>query len=295
MAAWRDGALSSGQVRAVTANLDDRTVEVFAGHEADLVPTFVPLTVRETVVAMQHWKERLESEDRPEPEDPERSVFLSETLAGRFKLDGDLDPIGGHVLVTALRLAGSDDFDPDRTPAHRRADAMVDIAQFFLDHHQRPPGSRHRPHLNVVVDIDHLADHTGVRFADGGPVDAATAGALTCDSVLSRVMAAGSTILDFGRTTRVISPALWNALLLRDRHCRFDRCEVPGSRCDAHHVIPWEHGGETSLTNLTLECRGHHRTLHKPGWSAKLLPDGTFEVTDPTGRTRTSRPPGPAG
>jgi hypothetical protein len=31
--------------------------------------------------------------------------------------------------------------------------------------------------------------------------------------------------------------------------------------------------------------------LHKRGYQAKLLPDGTFEVTGPDGTTKQSRPP----
>ena len=46
------------------------------------------------------------------------------------------------------------------------------------------------------------------------------------------------------------------------------------------------------MVNLVLLCRRHHTLLHKPGWHAKLLPDGQFEVTDPDGGHRSSRPPG---
>jgi hypothetical protein len=187
------------------------------------------------------------------------------------------------------------EIEGERIPARRRADALVDIAQFFLDHHEHPAGSRHRPHVNVVIDADDVDDHRGARFIDGTPLAPVDAATFMCDSVLSRVVTAGSTVLDYGRATRAISPPLWNALLLRDRHCRFPDCDVPGPRCDGHHVVWWEHGGETSLGNLALQCRRHHRLLHTAGWEAKLLSDGTFEVTDPNGRTRTTRPPGPPG
>jgi hypothetical protein len=40
-----------------------------------------------------------------------------------------------------------------------------------------------------------------------------------------------------------------------------------------------------------LGCSRHHHLLHKPGWDAKLLPDRTFIVTRPDGRTIASRPP----
>jgi hypothetical protein len=56
-------------------------------------------------------------------------------------------------------------------------------------------------------------------------------------------------------------------------------------------VRPWIAGGATNLANLVMLCSRHHHLLHKPGWEAKLLPDGTFEVTDPNGRVFTTRPP----
>ena len=39
-AAYRDGVLSSGQVAAIVAQLDDDTVGLFAHHEDELVPTW---------------------------------------------------------------------------------------------------------------------------------------------------------------------------------------------------------------------------------------------------------------
>ena len=54
-------------------------------------------------------------------------------------------------------------------------------------------------------------------------------------------------ILDVGRKTRTISPALRRALIERDGGCRFPGCRA--GRCDAHHLKHWADGGETSLDN----------------------------------------------
>ena len=51
------------------------------------------------------------------------------------------------------------------------------------------------------------------------------------------------------------------------------------------------HDGTTELANLVLLCARHHHRLHQPGWHAKLLPDATFEVTDPEGLVRATSPP----
>ncbi len=49
--------------------------------------------------------------------------------------------------------------------------------------------------------------------------------------------------------------------------------------------------GPTNLANIVLLCSRHHHRLHQPGWHATLAPDGTFEVTEPTGRVRNTSPP----
>ncbi|MGH9229380.1 MAG: DUF222 domain-containing protein, partial [Acidimicrobiales bacterium] len=54
-AAHREGVLSGGQIQAVVVNLNDRTVGLFAHHEADLVPELAKLTVPDTASAMQDW------------------------------------------------------------------------------------------------------------------------------------------------------------------------------------------------------------------------------------------------
>src|SRR5262249_58837769 len=100
-----------------------------------------------------------------------------------------------------------------------------------------------------------------------------------------------SVVLDYGRSTRSIPNSLFQALVIRDERCRWPGCDRPATWCDGHHVQRFTDGGPTTITNLVLLCRRHHRRLHQPGMHAKLLPDATFEVTDPNGLVRTSHPP----
>ncbi|MDU0479551.1 HNH endonuclease signature motif containing protein [Staphylococcus chromogenes] len=51
------------------------------------------------------------------------------------------------------------------------------------------------------------------------------------------------------------------ALLAEQAVCQHPGCDSPTSRCDAHHVVPWARGGPTSLQNLALLCRFHHRKV----------------------------------
>jgi hypothetical protein len=293
--AWIEGRLSTGQVKAITANVEDRTVATFAEQEAELLPFLAPLDVKQTATAMQHWRARAEATlDESEPRLPSRSLHLSRTMDGRFELTGSLDPLSGEIVETALRLAMTEDApgEPPRTYAERRADASVDVHRFSIEH-QHDDRGRNRAHLHVVVDYEALVGRSGGETVEGAPVDAVTIQKVLCDADVHRVITSGkSVVLDYGNATRVVGPNLWNALVLRDRHCRFEGCDRGPRFCEAHHVMPVMSGGPTRLDNLVLKCSRHHHIGHLPGWHERLEPDGTLMTTDPRGRTRTTRPPG---
>jgi hypothetical protein len=288
LAALRDGDLSGGQVDAIVAQLDESTVELFAAAEAELVPYLAPLTVAGVSRAMAAWKEGA-APDREEPCEPERSLHLSRTLDDRYELDGSFDAEGGATVEAALRLATTD--DRERSVAARRADALVDLCRFFLDNQRTRAGGRHRPHVNVMVELDAAVAGGGGRVVGGPSLDGTTVSRLLCDCALHRVVMSGrSAILDYGTSTRTIPAPLWNALIIRDEHCRFPGCDRPPNWCEGHHVVWVTDGGPTELGNLVLLCTRHHHRLHQPGWHAKLLPDNRFEVSDGTGRVRATSP-----
>ncbi len=291
--AFLDGTLSAGQVKAIVANVSDKTTERFAGQEAEPVPLLAPLAAGDVATAMRQWKALAEdSLDDDDKGEPESSLHLSSLLEGRWRLDGDLGALDGEMLATALRLASAKDAEGEvRTPAQRRAAAMVDICSFFLERHDHPAGSRHRPHVNVIVKLEDLEAGRGAEFADGVVIDGPSLASLVCHSTWHRVLVSGSSILDYGTATKTISPNLFNALVVRDRHCRFPGCDRPADWCDCHHVVHVEDGGPTCPSNCILLCRRHHVRLHKPGWSAKLDDDATLVVTDPSGRAFTSEAP----
>jgi HNH endonuclease len=96
-------------------------------------------------------------------------------------------------------------------------------------------------------------------------------------------------LLEVGARTRTISPALRRALHHRDRHCRFPGC---GSRfTQGHHLRHWAQGGPTTLSNLALLCRRHHRAVHEEGYQVARGPDGALKFRRPDGRPLPEVPP----
>jgi len=283
-------------VRVIAAQLTARNLDLFAGHEAGLVPLLVGLSVAETNRAMTEWRARADALLDPDGEGDAVASTLhhSQTLEGRFVTDGAFDAADGAVVAAALEVADSNDLG--LAAPQRRAEALVTVCRFFLDHHTEAVTARRRPHVTLIVDADGLRATIAERDL---LLDPAATSRLLCDCAFSRAVAdktagAVSRILDLGRATDVVSAAQRAALAARDRHCRYPGCDRPAAWCDAHHVWWWSRGGLTDLANLVLLCNRHHHLLHsKRGFQAQLLDDATFVVTDPDGRTRTTRPPGP--
>ncbi|WP_441961201.1 DUF222 domain-containing protein, partial [Mycolicibacterium houstonense] len=90
------------------------------------------------------------------------------------------------------------------------------------------------------------------------------------------------------------SVALSEFIRWRDLTCRFPGCNAPAARCDIDHTTPWPHG-PTHPSNTKLYCRVHHLIkTFCPGWTDRQYPDGTVEITTPTGHTYTTEPHGAA-
>ena len=125
-------------------------------------------------------------------------------------------------------------------------------------------------------------EQAAIEVQDGGVgVSAETCERLSCDSSVV-VMRHGSdgSVLDVGRKTRSIPPAIRRALQARDARCQFPGCAA--RRYDAHHLVHWAHGGSTGVENLTLLCRRHHRLVHEGGIGVRRGTDGrvTFHLAN---------------
>jgi hypothetical protein len=103
---------------------------------------------------------------------------------------------------------------------------------------------------------------------DGTRVSAETSRRLSCDAGVVKVTTdEDGSVLDVGRRTRTIPPALRRALQVRDGGCRFPGCGLRFT--EGHHLVHWADGGKTTLDNLVLLCRFHHRRVHEDGFGVR--------------------------
>lgn len=296
MEAVLDGRVSGGQLEVILARVPRKHLDRFVDDLPGMLVHLEWLDTPGTAVLLDRWRQVADDADPdPEPKEHPSEVHLARTLDGRGDLHGSLDPDLHALVDRALDVADPKDFD--LSMPERRAAALGQVCQTFLDHQSKDKGGRHRPHLNVVIDLEDLLrqDGHGGRYVDtDGPVAPEAMLKLVCDASWHRLLGGESTILDYGRATRDWPVNLWNAIALRDGGCRWPGCDAPVVHCDAHHVDFWEHGGPTSLRNGVLLCRHHHTRTHKPGHTLELHDDGRVEVTLPTGRFMISAPRGPS-
>ena len=115
---------------------------------------------------------------------------------------------------------------------------------------------------------------TGLADDAVNELSVATIRRLACDAeIIPAVLGSKSEPLDVGRAKRLVTLAIWAALVIRDRHCAFPGCDRPPLMCHAHHILHWISGGETKLDNLVLLCGHHHRVIHHSPWETRLNPD----------------------
>ncbi len=239
-----------------------------------------------------------------------RALHVYQDEDGMVVLKGRLEPEVGALLLQALAAARETLYQRARVPdgdaagpggvsaetpsmAQRQADALALLAETSLHHGLDPGAPGERYQVVVHVDAPVLADpgQPGQSvLEDGAGVSAETSRRLACDAsrVVMRHDEAGR-VVEIGARTRTIPPALRRALQHRDRGCRFPGCGVRFGQ--GHHLRHWAHGGPTTLSNLALLCRRHHRAVHEEGYQVARGPDGALRFRRPDGRPLPEMPP----
>ena len=209
----------------------------------------------------------------------QRRLKLSKWMDGSVLISGQLDPVGGAAVLTALApLARKSGADDDRCLEQRNADALVELAS----------GGGSQAQIQVTSSLETLLGLAGAPAAEMEhclPVSSKTIERLACDSSIARVLLnSESQVIDVGRSKRVVSEPGRRALAARDGHCRWPGCDRPASRSAAHHVVHWIHGGSSDLDNLILLCYRHHWLVHEGNWQLVRSDDGRIMTIPPVVR-----------
>lgn len=261
-----DGRLSQDQVRRLIAVRESQP-DHFDGHEATLCDVAEGLEwVADLDKALAYWQQAVS--DPPadislEDQRGQAHAHAFHTFGGMVRIDALVDAEQGAQVIETLREATPPPPGPDEPPAslaNRQAQALVDLILGNRD-------TATRPAVVVHVDAETLAKqhHTlaevGDQVVTPGHVER-----VTCDASIRRVVfGPSSEVIDVGRARRLVTEPMRQAIVARDRHCRFPGCDRPARWCDTHHIVHWSQGGRTAVDSCILLCRRHHSLVHE-GW-----------------------------
>jgi 5-methylcytosine-specific restriction endonuclease McrA len=224
-----------------------------------------------------------------------RALHVYPDSDGTVRIKGRLTPEVGALLVQALAAARETLYqrgrgkEPEADPPtmeQQQADALALLAETALHQGLDPGSPGERYQVVVHVDAEVLADSDAPGqsvLEDGARVPAGTSQRLACDA--SRVVmrhGRDGRVVEVDARTRTIPPAIRRALHHRDRGCRFPGCGVRFGQ--GHHIRHWAQGGPTTLSNLALLCRRHHRAVHEEGYQVNRQADGALLFRRPDGR-----------
>ena len=313
--ALRDGRVNQHQARAVTEVLrrlpDDIPAETVEQAQATMVGFCDQFDSQHLKGLARHLLEVVAPEIAEEAEaarmERERKAALrnrhldfledghgSTIIKGKLPtadaalLKAQIDALAHQLHRTALEER--DPLQSKITWPMRRADALVELARRVAVQQAAPTHGGDRPHVTITIRYeDLLKDCWNAGLADGHQLTAGELRQFACDAdVLPIVLGGPSGVLDVGRKHRLVTRQIRQALHARDNGCVFPGCNRPPADCDAHHIIPWQQRGETSLANLCLLCKHHHNLLEpderRPSdmqWQIRIGPDGVPEVIPP--------------
>ena len=305
-AGMRDGRLSLDQVGVIAEHAADGSDE----HYAQLAAVATVTQLRKAV--------SLEPRPKPDPKpEPQRTITkhegdgyttwkirLPRVEAAKFEAahrshrdalisdwkhahdtDDTIDPEDGQ----AREFESENTISEQAPPFPDGVDAFMSLVDAGWD--TEAARGPHGQHTTVVVHAD-IEKHTAALHL-GPLLTDDERQYLTCDATCEAWFERHGRVIGSGRATRTVNRRLRRALEHRD-HC----CVVPGCGATrglhAHHIIHWENGGLTELSNLVLVRPYHHRMHHRGGITI-TGPSHRLVITDRAGHPLTNaslaRPP----
>ncbi|MDO9458107.1 HNH endonuclease signature motif containing protein [Nocardioides sp.] len=208
------------------------------------------------------------------------------STSGTVEVSATLDLADALDLEAALKSGAQQlaDLGSTETLNVRRSQALGEMGrhQLALDLNSTP-GSGRGVTLYVHLDAE-AADRPG--FVDN------TWSPVLLEQIRQWCQTAGTKMtvkpvidLNSNLSTEAYRPteAIREQVRLRDGTCVFPGCHR--RHVDLDHIIPFDAGGPTSVENLAMLCRRHHRAKTHGTWRYRVVEPGLYEWTSPTGIT----------
>jgi hypothetical protein len=262
-----EGRLSFSHVRAITRVAEPGTDE--------LVDSLIMAAQHGTVRHVETLVQGLRIVEAATLEQPAPADYLrhSWTSVGQLQPSARLDPEAGAVVTAALdAIASAEDLSPAQALA-----LMAEIALAAINDRATPPRTlRGEERAAIVIhidesrlaedDTDHRIEDAAARSHEPRPRHRPhRRRPRTAPPVIERLLCSGRirtaitttdatgrcTVLDLGRSHRLVTERQFTALQLRDRGCAHPGCRRRHG-LQAHHVTHWIRGDRTDLAKMVL-------------------------------------------
>ena len=276
--AWLAGDVGRAQVAALAGARNARTEDAMARDEEMLVGQAKVLRHDQFVRVLAYWSQHADpdgSDEAAAKAVDDRRFHLSQSFAGTWMGELFLDAISGTVVANQLRRIEDELFATDwaeararvgddvqvadlaRTPAQRRADALVEMA---IRAGTAPAhGRRPEPLFSVLVGYETLAGRI-CQLANNTVVSPGAVVSWLDEAWVERIVFDGpSRVIDVGVTRRAFEGATRRAVEAMFPECFHQFCDVESARCQIDHVEPYAAGGLTVTGNGRPACGFHNR------------------------------------
>ena len=314
------GELGVAQLHALSSVVaNPRVQDHLANGEARLVRDAVTLNYSDYLVTLNNWVTAADPDGAHQS--AERAHRNRRARVGIVGDECFLEAEGGATAGVQLKeildafahsewladwdqgvLVHGDNMCPglmSRTDAQRRFDALLAI--FHAAAGMSSDGTGTGVTVNLLVGLDTFEHHlekslggnpkplnpndplTRCETDSGVVIDAYDMLVAAAMGHVRRVVLDGAgVVVDMGRKQRLFTGALRDAVLFGSRRCTWCGCNVPGSVCQADHVLPWSNAGPTSASNGGPQC-GHHNRWKSRGYRTHRDEHGHWHHYRPDG------------
>ena len=303
--AWANGEIDRSHVTTMLGKRTARTEKAFERDHEFLLDAARSVGFTSFKAHCDRWELLVDPDGAEHGADDDhaaRELHLSKSFGGMWFGKITLDPISGEIVHTTLQIIERELFeadwaaaqerlgrepmvlDLDRTPAQRRADALVEMAARART--APADGRRPAPLFSVLAGYETFAGPL-LELFNRTVLTPGIAARWLSDADIERIVFDGpSRVIDVGVQRRFFTGALKHAIELRDRTCFHPSCDEAPLRPEIDHIHEASKGGPTTQDNGRLGCGFHNRWRNHH-------PDEEWDTTPPTSATPMRAPTHP--
>jgi hypothetical protein len=278
--AWKNGDIGAAHVDALIRVKRPVTEEALTRDEGILVDAARTMKFAEFAGVVDYWEQLADQDGTDEAAEAKRArrdVYLYPSPNG-YLGEMRFDVISGAIVAKEHKRLEEELFEADwaeakerlgrdphvddlaRTPAQRRADAMVEMA---VRSASTPAGARRpEPLFSVLVGYPTLFGR--ISQLEQGPVVAPGSLLSWLDTAtFERIVFAPDKRAECSETSRFFTGATRRAVEVRDLQCQHEFCDRPAEECQIDHIVPFSQGGLTEQGNAQVLCGPHNRMRYE--------------------------------